>query len=103
MTVAELIDHLQKLPPDAQVDGETITGIVVGRVIEPLPYEGEASATLQLGATTVRLSYTALSLITGWVAVGAHGYGRPDMSDAVIKAFEAITHEAAGASRKVKP
>ncbi|HEY3694201.1 hypothetical protein [Phenylobacterium sp.] len=68
--------------------------------LSPHLFEGEGFATLQCGGTTVSLGYGALHLITGWLAIGAHGYGRQHISGPINHAFQAITCEAMIASRR---
>lgn len=59
-------------------------------------------ALLKCGGTEVILSYTALHLITGWLAIGAHKYDGVRDSNAIIRAFCAITCEA-GQDQTPKP
>ena len=63
--------------------------------IDPLPIRGEGFALLSCGGTQIRLSYTALHLIHGWLAVGKHDYPFIRDANAIQDAFASITAEAA--------
>ena len=61
--------------------------------LELFPNEG--FAVLSCGGTEVVLSYTALHLICGWIALGAHNYDSVRVSSAISRGFSAVTCEAA--------
>jgi len=67
-------------------------------LLTPGPQYDEGYAVLTCGGTEVRLTYTMLSYLNGWIAMGAHGASSAiplDTIKAVKDAFNAITGEAA--------
>jgi len=72
-------------------------------IIIPLePHGSEGFAVLSCGGTQVMLSYTALHLLSGWIACGSAGYDEVRTSGAIKGAIDAICCEAsAGGRRKI--
>jgi hypothetical protein len=62
--------------------------------LAPFDFPAEGAATLVCGGTAVRLSYSALGLISGWLSVGSRGYDQTAISGAIIQAVNAVTCEA---------
>ena len=62
--------------------------------LAPFDFPAEGAATLVCGGTAVRLSYSALGLMSGWLSVGSRGYDQTAISGAIIRAVNAVTCEA---------
>lgn len=71
-------------------------------LLTPGPEYDEGYAVLACGGTEVRLTYTMLNYLTGWIAMGARGTSSAiplDTIKEVKDAFDAITGEAAQGCR----
>jgi len=71
-------------------------------LLTPGPQYDEGYAVLACGGTEVRLTYTMLQYISGWIAMGANGASAAiplDTIGGVRRAFDAITGEAAQGAR----
>lgn len=63
-------------------------------LLAPHDFPAEGGALLTCGGTTVRLSYSALSLMSGWLSMGAKGYDATAISGDIIRAFNSVVCEA---------
>ena len=75
-------------------------------VLTPGPQYDEGYAVLACGGTEVRLTYTMLNYLSGWIARGAQGASTAiplETIKAVRDSIDAITGEAAHGSRGPQP
>jgi hypothetical protein len=84
MHQSALLTHQAPPPPDPDAS----------MLLSDISYEGEGWAVLQCGDVTVKLGYTLLHVINGWLAMGAQQTAALVNVPDVLSAFNAIINEA---------